>query len=53
MVNGRVTMKCLAVMQQCPTTFLCVVQQLVLSKNTKDLMTKPWMPSKGNFDFSS
>lgn len=53
MVNGRVTVQHLAVMQQCPTTFLYVAQQPILSKNTKDLMIKPWMPSKGNFDFSS
>lgn len=53
MVDGRVTVKCLVVMQQCPTAFLYVAQQLIQSKNTTDLMTEPWMPSKGNFDFSS
>lgn len=35
MVSGRVTVKCLAVMQQCPITFLYVAQQLLLSKITK------------------
>lgn len=30
-----------------------MAQQPILSRNTKDLITKAWMPSEGNFDSSS